>query len=112
MDERIGTFIDEADAYTQCEEAGYVAMKFDFPAEENEFHWHDFDSMTFITAGELTVFDVDSGESRTCSSGTKLVGRKGVVHREQSEGYSAIIGFAVDPKTLTQPINKPLPVTL
>jgi len=73
MDERIGTFIDEADAYTQCEAAGYVAMKFDFPAEENEFHWHDFDSLTFITGGELTVFDVDSGESRTCSSGTKLV---------------------------------------
>ena len=46
MDERIGTFIDEADAYTQCEAAGYVAMKFDFPAEENAFHWHDFDSMT------------------------------------------------------------------
>jgi len=112
MDERIGTFIDEADAYTQCEAAGYVAMKFDFPAEENEFHWHDFDSLTFITGGELTVFDVDSGESRTCSSGTKLVGRKGVVHREKSEGYSAIIGFSVPVAELTQPVNKALPVSV
>ena len=34
----------------------------------------------------------------------------GLVHREQSPGYSAIIGFAVAPETLTQPINKPLPV--
>ena len=112
MDERISTFKDEADAFAQCEAAGYHAMKFDFKAEDNEFHWHDFDSMTFITSGELTVYDVNSGESITCGAGTKLIGRKGFVHREVTEGYSAVIGFAVDPSTLSQPINKPLPVTL
>jgi hypothetical protein len=35
-----------------------------------------------------------------------------VVHREQTLGFSAIIGFAEDPKTLSQPINKPLPITV
>ena len=112
MDERISTFKDEADAFAQCEVAGYHAMKLDFEAEDNEFHWHDFDSMTFIISGELTVYDVNSGESMTCGAGTKLIARKGSVHREVTEGYSAVIGFAVDPSTLSQPINKPLPVTL
>jgi len=112
MDERLGIFTDEADAFAQCEAAGYTAHKYDFPAEDNDFHWHDFDSLTFITSGELTVFDVTSGESRTCGVGTKIVGKKGVVHREQTSGFSAIIGFADDPKTLSQPINKPLPVTI
>jgi hypothetical protein len=112
MDERLGHFTDEADAFAQCEAAGYTAHKFDFPADDNEFHWHDFDSLTFITGGELTIFDVDSGESRTCGAGTKIVGRKGVVHREKTPGFTAIIGFEEDPKTLSQPINKPLPVTV
>ena len=76
MDERISTFKDEADAFAQCEAAGYHAMKFDFQAEDNDFHWHDFDSMTFITSGELTVYDVNSGESMTCGAGTKIIGRK------------------------------------
>ena len=80
MDERLGRFTDEADAFAQCDAAGYTAHKFDFPADDNEFHWHDFDSLTFITAGELIIFDVDSGESRTCGAGTKIIGHKGVVH--------------------------------
>ena len=50
MDERLGTFTDEADAFAQCEAAGYTAHKYDFPAEDNDFHWHDFDSLTFITS--------------------------------------------------------------
>ena len=112
MDERLGRFSDEADAYAQCEAAGYTAQKFDFPADDNDFHWHDFDSLTFITAGELTVYDVASGESRTCGVGTTIVGRNGVDHREQTAVFTAIIGFAVAPETLSQPINKPLPVTL
>ena len=112
MDERFGHFADEADAFAQCEAAGYTAQEFNFPADDNEFHWHDFDSLTFITAGELTIFDFDSGESRACGAGTRIVGRKGVVHREKTSGFVAIIGFAEDPKTLSQPINKLLPVTV
>jgi hypothetical protein len=38
MDERLGTFTDEADAFAQCEAAGYTAHKYDFPAEDNDFH--------------------------------------------------------------------------
>ena len=105
------TFEDEAQAYAEIEAMGYHAMAFDFPAEENEFHWHDFDSVVYVTAGEITL-SRENGESITCQRGAKIVAKAGLVHREQSSGYSAIIGFAVAPETLTQPINKPLPVTL
>ena len=112
MDERLGRFKDEADAFAQCEMAGYTAHKFDFPADDNEFHWHDFDSLTFITAGELTIFDVDSGESRTCGAGSIIVRGKGVIDREQTWGCRASVGFAENPSTVGQPINETLPVTV
>ena len=83
MDDRFSTFVDEADAYAQCEAAGYTAHKFDFPAEENEAHWHDFDSLTFITSGVLTIFDVEKGVSYACGAGTKIIGQKGFAHREK-----------------------------
>ena len=105
-------FEDEAQAYAEIEAMGYHAMALDFAKEESPFHWHDFDSVLYITGGEvtLTADGADSGVS--CQRGAKIVASAGVVHKEQTEGYSAIIGFAVDPKTLSQPINKPLPVTL
>ena len=103
------TFDDEAQAYAEIEAMGYHAMAFDFPAEENELHWHDFDSVVYVTAGDITL-SRENGESITCQRGAKIVAKAGLVHREQSSGYSAIIGFAVAPETLTQPINKPLPV--
>ena len=106
------SFEDEAQAYAEIEAMGYHPMALDFPAEENELHWHDFDSVLYITAGELTVSVEGEEASVTCGRGAKIVGTAGVVHREKTSGYSAIIGFAVAPETLTQPINKPLPVTI
>ena len=102
---------DEAQAYAEIEAMGYHAVALDFPAEENDFHWHDFDSVVYVTSGEITL-SRDDGESITCQRGAKIVATAGFVHREQSSGYSAIIGFSVAPETLTQPVNKPLPVTL
>ncbi|MBT5388885.1 MAG: hypothetical protein HOJ99_02530 [Porticoccaceae bacterium] len=102
------TFTDEAEAYEQIKAAGYYPFTADYPAVNNDFHWHDFDSLTYITAGELTVTERDSGETKTFGPGTKLVGVAGVVHRERSAGYSAIFGLAVDPKTLSKPVEKPV----
>jgi len=104
------SFEDEAQAHAEIEALGYHAMAFDFPAEENDLHWHDFDSVLYVTAGELTVSVEGEDESVTCQIGTKIVATAGVVHREQTPGYSAIIGFSVPLESLTQPINKPLPV--
>ena len=40
----IQSFEDEAQAYEEIAAMGFHAMAIDFPAEENELHWHDFDS--------------------------------------------------------------------
>ena len=111
MMKQIETFKDEAEAYAEIEAMGYHAMAFNFPAEETDFHWHDFDSVVYVTAGEITLSRED-GEAITCQRGAKIVATAGLVHRENSPGYSAIIGFSVAPESLTQPINKPLPVSL
>ena len=56
------SFEDEAQAYAEIEAMGYHAMAFDFPAEENDLHWHDFDSVLYVTGGELTVSVEGEGE--------------------------------------------------
>ncbi len=106
----VQSFEDEAQAYAEIKAMGYHALALDFPAEENDFHWHDFDSVVYVTSGEVTL-SLDEGASYTCERGAKIVAQAGVVHRESSPGYSAIIGFPVAPESLTQPINKSLPVT-
>jgi len=106
------SFDDEAQAYEEIEAMGYHAMAFDFPAEENELHWHDFDSVLYVTGGELTVWVDSEDESVTCQRGAKIVASAGTVHRGQTPEYSAVIGFSAAPEALTQPINTPLPVSL
>ena len=105
------SFEDEAQAYEEIAAMGFHAMAIDFPPEENELHWHDFDSLVYVTAGEVTL-SLENGESATCQRGAKIVASAGVAHREKTSGYSAIIGFSVAPEALTQPVNKPLPVSL
>jgi quercetin dioxygenase-like cupin family protein len=105
------SFEDEAQAHEEIAAMGYHAMALDFPAEENDMHWHDFDSVVYVTAGEVTL-SLDNGESAVCQRGAKIVASAGVAHREKTSGYSAIIGFSVAPEALTQPVNKPLPVAL
>ncbi len=106
--ENISSFKDEEQAYREIKEAGYFPFKADYPALENDFHWHDFDSFLYITGGELTVTEYESGESITCTEGTKITARAGVVHREKSPGYSGIFGLSVNPTKLTQPVDKPV----
>ena len=68
-------------------------MAIDFPPEENELHWHDFDSVVYVTAGEVTL-SLDNGESAVCQRGAKIVASAGVAHREKTSGYSAIMAFS------------------
>lgn len=108
----IESFESEAEAYAQIEALGFHAVTLDIPAESNDFHWHDFDAIVYVTDGELTLTVEGHEAPYTCRRGTKINAVAGVVHREESEGYSAIIGFGVAPETITQPLNKAPPVTL
>tara|TARA_B110000902_G_scaffold226603_1_gene265357 strand:+ start:557 stop:892 length:336 start_codon:yes stop_codon:yes gene_type:complete len=102
----ISSFKNEEEAFAQIEEAGYHVFAADYPAIKNDFHWHDFDSLIYIIKGELTVTEQESGDSITLRAGTKLVAAAGVVHKEESSGYSAIFGLSVAPQSLTQPVEK------
>jgi len=108
----IQSFTDEAQAYSEIDAMGYHAVTLDFAAEETPFHWHDFDSVVYITGGALQLSVEGEERPIRCERGAKFVASAGVVHREQTEGYSAIIGLSVAPEVLTQPINKAPPVEL
>ena len=105
-----GTFDNEEAALAEIAAAGYHAVTLDFPAETNTDHWHDFDSFVFILEGEVEITEAETGESYRCGAGTRVAAPGGVLHRETTDGYRAIIGFSVDPATLSQPVNKPPPV--
>jgi hypothetical protein len=100
-------FSGEDEAVTEIKEAGFWPLTLEFQPEKNEDHWHDFDSMVFILDGTLSVTETESGETCTCGAGTRILAKAGLLHREDTPGYRAVIGFSVDPATLTQPINKP-----
>jgi len=102
-------FSSEEQAQAEIESAGYFPLTLDFPAETNEDHWHDFDSMVYVLDGEVTVTEAETGESCVVAAGSKLIAPGGVLHRETTAGYKALIGFSVPPQDLTQPVNKPPP---
>ena len=112
MDIKNDHFTKESEALAEIEASGYYPITIDFEAEANEEHWHDFDSMVYIVDGEITVIDTQTGESCTCGKGTRITAKRGVLHREETQGHRAIIGLSVKPEELTQPVNKPPPVTI
>ena len=111
-DIRFNHFSTEKEAVAEIKERGYWPLTLDFHAETNDSHWHDFDSVLFVLEGELGFTETGTGESCVCGPGTRIDAKAGVLHNEEHQGYKAVIGFAIDPATLTQPINKPPPVTL
>jgi hypothetical protein len=111
MSERYSQFKDEAEAQKEISDAGYYPLTIDFPALTNEEHWHDFDSMSYVLEGEVTLTDTQAGTVHVCKPGTKIIGTRGFLHHEKTEGYKALIGVSVNPEELTQPIDKAPSVT-
>ena len=108
----VESFSDEAEDFAQIEAKNWHAVTLDIPAESNDFHWHDFDAVVYVTKGELMLTVEGMEGPIRCVRGTKINATAGVVHREESSGYSAIIGFEQAPEALTQPINKAPPAAV
>ncbi len=100
-------FTSEEEAVAEIKAAGYWPLTVERFPEKTVDHWHDFDSMVFVLEGEISLTETDTGENCVCGPGTRIIAKAGVRHREEHDGYKAVIGFSVDPATLTQPINKP-----
>jgi DNA-binding transcriptional MerR regulator len=79
--------------------AGFYPVRLDVPAETNEDHWHDFDSMIFVLEGENVVTVAATGETLACGPGSRADFPRGVVHRETHQGYRALFGLSIDPAT-------------
>ncbi|MEM1110457.1 MAG: hypothetical protein AAGI11_00995 [Pseudomonadota bacterium] len=112
MQATFSSFTTEAEAIAELEAAGYQHMTIDFPAEANDTHWHDFDATIYILDGSVELTDGVTGEATLCTAGSKVSAPAGCLHRETTDGYRAIIGVSIAPENITEPVNKPPPVTL
>lgn len=90
----------EADAYAAIAAMGWHPFATDVAAEHNEPHFHPFDSVIFVVGGELRFHDAETGELRVCPPGTKIDDLGENLHREDHDGYRAIVGFEQDPAIL------------
>ena len=98
----------EDEALAAIRAAGFHPLLLDVPADTNDDHWHDFDTIIFVLEGENVVTDVSAGETLVCGPGRRIDFPRGVIHREDHQGYRAMFGFSVDPVTAFDgPLNRP-----
>ena len=100
-------FSTPAEARAEIAARGWHAAEYDVPAEENELHWHDFDSVAFVLEGTSRTVFAD-GRVMECGSGARIESPAGVPHRAASPAYRAVFGFPVPPDSMSLPINKPM----
>ncbi len=97
----------EDDAMAAIRAAGFFPVLLDVPAESNEDHWHDFDTIIFVLEGENVVTVAATGETLACGPGSRIDFPRGVIHREDHQGYRALFGFSIDPAAFEGPLNMP-----
>ncbi len=100
-------FDSEADAVREIESRGWHALTFPARAEVSEWHWHDFEALIFMLEGSMIIEFEDGREPFECRAGCRVETADRVVHREITDGYTAVFGLSLDAKQLTMPINKP-----
>jgi uncharacterized RmlC-like cupin family protein len=98
-------FTTEQEAMDESAARGLHAYAVDIPEADNELHWHDFDSVTYIVSGTARV-EFEDGSVMQCGAGARIEAPAGVLHREVSPAYRAVFGLAVDAAEMTRPINK------
>jgi hypothetical protein len=86
---------------------GWHALEYDLPAQEDELHWHDYDSVTFVLDGLCRIVFED-GSAMECGPGAVIEQPARVVHRSGNSAYRAIFGFSVSLEEMTLPICKPV----
>ena len=100
-----GYFSTEAEARTEIEARGWHPITIELEPMENDLHWHDFDAVLYVLDGSVTI-ELDDGTIMQCGAGARVDTPAGVVHRDSSTAYRAVIGLACDPADMTRPINK------
>lgn len=100
-------FTSEEQARAEIEARGWFVMT-KVASAEAEFHWHDFDVVAYVLDGPASA-ELGDGRLVTANKGAKVEAGAGLVHRNVGPDARLLLGFSVDPKQFTLPINKPLP---
>ena len=106
-----GHTLTEEEAVAEIVKLGLNPIVADVPPAENEFHWHDFDSVFYVLEGSLDVTEHETGETKNLPKGTRVSAPRGVIHREKHNGFRGAFGFSVKPEELVFPLEKAPPVT-
>ena len=101
-------YVAEELALTEIEARGWHGIGLDFDTDEEDLHWHDFASITFIISGTFNAYDADADRWYTLGPGTSIEAPAGVVHREQDSHFRGVIGIDRPLDQITEPINKPV----
>lgn len=103
-----------ADHFSTREEAlaeiaarGWHALEHDARAEQDELHWHDYDSVAFVLSGTCRIAFED-GSVLEGGAGSWIEQPSHVVHRSGNRVYQAVYGFSIRLEDMSQPICKPV----
>lgn len=100
-------FSSREEALAQIEARGWHALEYDAPAQEDELHWHDYDSVAFILGGRCRT-EFEDGTVLECGPGSRIEQPSRVVHRSGNCAYRAVYGFSVALEDMSRPICKPV----
>src|SRR5262245_35226772 len=95
-----GYFSTEEEARTEIEARGWHPITIELEPMENDLHWHDFDAVLYVLDGSVTI-ELDDGTIMQCGAGARVDTPAGVVHRDSSTSYRAVIGLAGPPHQTT-----------
>jgi hypothetical protein len=97
---RDNAFTTEGEALAEIEAAGWYPMARDVAPEHNNPHSHDFDSVVYVLDGSMDFFEPETGIHHRCGPGSRVEDFGDNVHREEHDGYRALVGFKDDPAIL------------
>jgi hypothetical protein len=100
-------FSTKDDALAEIAARGWHALEYDLPAQEDELHWHDYDSVTFVLGGICRIVFED-GSAMECEPGARVEQPARVIHRSGNSAYRAVFGFSVRLEDMSLPICKPV----
>ena len=101
-----GYFSTKEEALAEIAARGWHALEYDAPAQEDELHWHDYDSVAFVLGGTCRIVFED-GNVMECGAGARIEQPSHVLHRSGNCAYKSVFGFSVSLQEMSLPICKP-----
>ena len=98
-------FTDEEDAVAKLEARGCAVVVRDVADGGADLHWHDFEAITAVLSGRITVTDTH-GVTAACGPGQLLEAPARTLHTEVVEAGRVVFGFPDGFPARDQPIDR------